>query len=101
MSRAHEIVKRAGKKEQNEDFTRRTILEKLMSCFSNPTLNTPEMQLERDLIFALSRVKVTNYQGDDEGELHENMLKTIYIKLTENPKSYRGSVGSHWEDIGF
>jgi hypothetical protein len=43
MSRAHEIVKRAGKKEQNEDFTRRTILEKLMSCFSNPTLNTPEM----------------------------------------------------------
>jgi hypothetical protein len=43
MSRANEIVKRAGKKEQNEDFTRRTILEKLMSCFSNPTLNTPEM----------------------------------------------------------
>ena len=82
MGRAHEIVKRAGKKEQNEDFTRRSFVEKLLSCFANPALNNPEMQLERDLIFALSRVKVTNYSGDDEGELHENMLKTIYVKLT-------------------
>ena len=101
MGRAHEIVRRAGKKEQNEDFSRRSFVEKLLSCFSNPSLNSPEMQLERDLVFALSRVKVTNYSGDDEGELHENILRTIYIKLTENPRSYRGSIGSHWEDIGF
>lgn len=102
MIRAPDIVKRTGKKELNEDFTRRSFLEKLLSCFANPALNSPEMQLERDLIFALSRVKVTNFSGDDEGELHENILKTIYVKLKGgDSKAYRGTIGSHWEEIGF
>lgn len=59
------------------------------------------MHLERDLIFALSRLKVTSYSGDDEGELHEGMLKTLFVRLTETSRGYRGTIGNHWEDIGF
>lgn len=52
------------------------------------------MSNERDILFALSRIKLDTSIAE-----HEILLKSIYKKLTKEPNCRL--IGNHWVDIGF
>jgi hypothetical protein len=47
---------------------------------------------------ALARHKL-DYSGED-GLMHEQMMKSLYTKLVDGGP-FRGTIGRHWEEIGF
>jgi ELMO domain-containing protein len=91
------VIKKAGHKGENQDFTRYSFFERLKSCFVNPSLASMELEIERDFVMALARHKI-DYSGEDR-VMHEQILKALYIKLIDG--AYRGTIGKHWEEIGF
>jgi hypothetical protein len=59
-----------------------------------PRLNSSELMKERDLMFAIARLKLDTSIAE-----HEILLKSIYKKLTKEENCRL--IGHHWVDIGF
>ena len=68
---------------------------KVFSCFKSQPRLQNELSDERDLIFAIARVKYDSSLAE-----HDLILKHTYKLLTQS-KSFCRSVGEHWQDIGF
>ena len=68
----------------------------MFSCFKSSKVVklNPSLSDERDIIFAISRVKYDSRIAE-----HEIILKTIYKRLLDTKDCKQ--VGSHWQDIGF
>jgi hypothetical protein len=89
MSNKQRIIKKAGRLDENEDFTQQSFCERLSLCFVNPTLNTIDLQQERNFVLALARLKI-DYEGED-GQIHEQLLRALFLAF--NVGSYRGVTG--------
>lgn len=69
-------------------------LAKLCACFkSSPRLN-PTLDHEKDVFYALARVKLQIQLAE-----HEIIINSVYRHLT-GADSCR-NIGSHWQQIGF
>ena len=69
-------------------------LARLFSCFKSKPRLDDELDEERDIVFALTKVAY-----DSRIAQHEIVLKTIYKKLLKTDECRQ--VGNHWQDIGF
>jgi len=86
---------REEKKLVNKDLNSNlSIFDKLFKPCASSKL-PPALMGERDQIFAYAKV---GFNNDDD--LHFEMLRTIYIKFTDNYGTCP-RFGSHWQQIGF